>query len=83
MLPRYNHEARLFAKRHNIPGTVGSDAHALFEVGRSLLVLEQFEGPEELRNVIRNGIPKVKWSPPWVHFSSRYAVLRKKLKNPN
>jgi len=80
MFPGFNGEARRFAERHNIAGTVGSDAHAAFEVGRSLLLLEQFEGPNELRNVIRKGIPKVKWSPPWVHLTSRYATIRKKMK---
>jgi predicted metal-dependent phosphoesterase TrpH len=78
MLPRFNREARRFAEKHQVAGTVGSDAHAAFELGRSLLLLEPFEGPEELRNVIRTGTQKVRWSPPWFHFSSRYAVIRKK-----
>ncbi len=79
MLPRFNREARQFAEKHDIAGTVGSDAHAAFELGRSLLLLDPFEGPEEMRNVIRRGIPKTRWSPPWFHFTSRYATLRKKL----
>ena len=81
MLPKYNHKARLFAEEHNIPGTVGSDAHALFEVGKSLFLLEPFSGPAELRKVIRKGIPQVRWSPPWVHLASRYASVRKKMKS--
>ena len=76
-----NRQAREFAERHNIPGTVGSDAHAAFELGRSLLLLEQFEGPDEMRMVIRRGIPRTKLSSPWVHLSSRYAVMYKALKN--
>ena len=76
---RFNRLAREFAEEHNIPGTVGSDAHAAFELGKSLLLLDQFEGPDEMRKVIRNGVPKMKWSPPWVHFTSRYAVLYKSL----
>jgi predicted metal-dependent phosphoesterase TrpH len=80
MLPRFNEEARRFAERHNLAGTVGSDAHAAFELGRSLMVLEPFAGAEGLRNVIRTGIPKVRWSPPWFHLTSRYAVLYKLLK---
>jgi hypothetical protein len=80
MFPGFNREAQRFAEKHNVAGTVGSDAHAAFEVGRSLLLLEQFEGPDELRKVIRKGIPKVKWSPPWVHLVSRYATIRKKMK---
>ena len=79
MLPRFNEEARQFAEKHNVAGTVGSDAHAAFELGRSLLMLEPFEDADGLRSVIRRGVPKVRWSPPWVHFSSRYAVLYKKV----
>ncbi|HNQ96167.1 MAG TPA: PHP-associated domain-containing protein, partial [Anaerolineales bacterium] len=61
MYPRFNRAAKRFAEEHNIAGTVGSDAHAAFEVGRSLLRLEQFEGPEGMRKVIRKGIPQVRW----------------------
>jgi predicted metal-dependent phosphoesterase TrpH len=79
MLPRFNRRAGLFAQRYNIAGTVGSDAHVAFEVGRSLLSLDQFTGPDEMRKVIRGGIPKVKWSPPWFHLTSRYASIIKKI----
>ena len=75
-LPRFNREARQFAEKHNVPGTVGSDAHAAFELGRSLLLLDRFEGPEEMRLVIRRGVPKVKWWPRWFHLSTRYAAIR-------
>jgi hypothetical protein len=80
MRPQFNREAGQFAEKHHLAGTVGSDAHAAFELGQSFMVLEPFEDPEELRRVIRKGIPNVKWSPPWVHLSSRYAVVYKKLK---
>jgi hypothetical protein len=78
MNPNFNRLAKSFAEKHDLPGTVGSDAHAAFELGRSLLLLDQFEGPDEMRAVIRRGIPKVKWSPPWFHLTSRYAVMNKK-----
>jgi len=80
MDPKFNKEAQIFAEKHNVPGTVGSDAHAAFELGRSLLLLEQFEGPDEMRKVIRKGIPKTRLSSPWVHFTSRYAVMYKAIK---
>jgi hypothetical protein len=83
MWPRFNEEARQFAEKYRLAGTVGSDAHAAFELGRSLMVLEPFEDSEGLRAVIRRGIPQVKWSPPWVHLTSRYAVLYKTLKGYN
>ena len=79
MNPRFNREAREFAEKHNLPGTVGSDAHVTFELGRSLMSLEPFEGPDGLRRIIRSGMPKVRWSPPWIHFTSRYATMYKKV----
>ena len=79
MFPSFNRRAKEFAEKHNIPGTVGSDAHAAFEVGRSLMLLDQFTGAEEMRQVIRKGIPHVRWSPPWFHLLSRYASIRKKI----
>ena len=79
MSPGFNREAREFAEKHDLAGTVGSDAHAAFELGRSLMLLEPFEGPEGLRKVIRAGIPQVRWSPPWFHITSRYASLYKKV----
>ena len=75
--PDFNRQAQKFAERHDVPGTVGSDAHAPLELGRAVLLLEQFQGPDELRTVIRKGVPKVRWSSPWVHLISRYAVIRK------
>ena len=81
MLPHYNRLAQKFAQRHDVAGTVGSDAHAAFEVGRSLMLLDQFEGPEGLRKVIRQAKFRVKWSPWWVHFVSRYASIKKKLQS--
>lgn len=81
LLPRFNRRAREFAEKYNLAGTVGSDAHTAFEVGRSLLLLEQFEGPDEMRNVIRRAKFRVKWSPWWFHLISRYASMMKKLKS--
>lgn len=83
MLPRFNRRAQEFAEKYNLAGTVGSDAHTAFEVGRSLLLLEQFEGPDEMRKVIRQAKFRVKWSPWWFHLASRYASTMKKLKRRN
>jgi hypothetical protein len=81
MLPRFNARAMEFAREHGIPITVGSDAHAAFELGRSTLTLPPFEGPDGLRAVIRRGIAKTRGSPPWFHLTSRYASILKEMKN--
>lgn len=78
MLRRFNAEAGEFARRNRVRSTVGSDAHAAFELGRALLWVEPFTDANGLRDVIQRGIPQVKWSPPWFHLVSRYASFRKK-----
>jgi len=80
MLPWFNNRARKFATQHGIPGTVGSDAHAAFELGRSLLLMEPFTSPDELRLAVKTAARQVRWSPPWFHLVSRYASARKRLK---
>jgi predicted metal-dependent phosphoesterase TrpH len=79
MLPSFNTLAKRFAIRHDLAGTVGSDAHIPFELGRSVLLLDPFKDPDELRKVIRSGVAQTHWSPPWFHLTSRYATLRKKI----
>jgi predicted metal-dependent phosphoesterase TrpH len=86
MDPRFNHRAKVFAEKHNLPGTVGSDAHGAFEVAKSVLLLDPFTGPDEMRKVIRQAKVKTRLSPWWVHLVSRYASIKKKrdaeIKNP-
>ena len=66
-----------FARQHNLAGTAGSDAHAAFELGNACLALPPFEGPDELRKVIREGEVQGRLAPFWVHFASSYARWRK------
>ena len=73
----YNQQAQTFARLHNLPGTAGSDAHALFELGRARLLVQPFKDVDELRGVIRQAQVWGRLSPPWVHLASRYAVWRK------
>jgi len=75
----FNRRAMECARKYHVAGTVGSDAHTTFELGRSLVLLEPFEGPDELRKVIRNASYQMRWSLPWVHLTSRYATLRKRI----
>lgn len=78
MNPMFNVQAKQFAEKYNLAGTVGSDAHAAFEVGRSVILLDQFTGPEEMRKVIRQAKYQTKLSSWWVHLVSRYASMKNK-----
>jgi len=77
--PEHNHLAQNFANEHDLAGTVGSDAHILFEIGQATLSLPYFEGADGLRKVIRQGRQIVQLSPAWVHLGSGLARLYKAL----
>ena len=79
LLPRMNAQAQAFASRHGIASTVGSDAHALFELGRATLTLPPFNSTRELRRVIRQGTPQTRKTGIHARIASRYAVIRKKI----
>jgi predicted metal-dependent phosphoesterase TrpH len=76
---RPNHEAQEFARLHNLAGTAGSDAHTAFELGRALLVLDEFETGQDLKRVIRSARAVTRLSSPLIHLTSRYATILKKL----
>jgi len=77
--PSYNRQAAEFASQHDLAGTVGSDAHAPLELGRSVLMLEPFADSDGLRRVIRQARAHTQLSPPWFHLISRYAKYRKQI----
>jgi predicted metal-dependent phosphoesterase TrpH len=77
--PEANALAQEFAREYQLPGTVGSDAHAPFELGVCRLELPDFTGPDGLRQVIRQGKVVGRTSSLWVHAVSSYARWRKKV----
>ncbi|MGE5252192.1 MAG: PHP-associated domain-containing protein [Bacteroidota bacterium] len=77
MAPGSNEAADAFARRQEVPTTVGSDAHTVWELGRSTLLLPSFGSADELRNVLLEGVPKTRMSPQWIHLSSRFARMWK------
>jgi len=80
---RPNQQAQTFALEHHLPGTVGSDAHILWEVGRSTLILDDFQNAGELRQSIWQAESRLSLSPFWVHIASSWARFRKRLKTGN
>lgn len=78
MLPKFNKAAQHFAMEHDLPGTAGSDAHALIEVGKASMIVPEFHDASSFKNAIIAGKFEASLSPFWVHFYSRYAVWKKK-----
>jgi predicted metal-dependent phosphoesterase TrpH len=77
----FNDEARKFAQEYGLRGTAGSDAHTTFELGRASLLLPDFHDTGSLRRAMEQVEYRLQLSSPLVHFTSRYAVWRKKM-NP-
>ncbi len=72
-----NQHAADVARRLGIPGMVGSDAHIPWEMGRSSLTLPAFQDAQSLREALKNATAETRLSTPLIHFSSRYAYMKK------
>lgn len=81
MQSSFNSEAQTFAQEHGLLGTAGSDAHALFEYGKATMLLPEIDDATSLKAALEQVEYDATLSSFWVHFSSRYAVMRKDL-NP-
>ena len=75
----YNRRAAEFARQHSLPGTVGSDAHTAFEIGRAYVEMPAFEGSASFLEALALGRVVGCESSPLVHLFSRYATFRKRL----
>ncbi len=74
-----NDRALAFAREHGTLGSVGSDAHSLRELGRALLKVPAAGTPAELIAGFGAGERVTRLSSPAIHFTSRWAKLRKRL----
>ena len=79
----YNKQAQNFAQKHEVEGTVGSDAHSAFEIGRAAMILPEFKDADSLKEVLPKAQFETTLSSPLVHFTSRYAVWYKMLFHPH
>lgn len=70
-----NEKAARFAREQGLLGTVGSDAHSLYEVGRAALNTPQFNNAAGFLVALRTARQHTRLSPWFVHLFSRYAAL--------
>lgn len=78
-----NAQALEFARRWSLTGTVGSDAHTAFELGRATLLLPDFSDAASLKVALLQAQPRTRLSSPWIHITSRYAVWQKSRTDQN
>jgi predicted metal-dependent phosphoesterase TrpH len=78
-LPISNNRARAFAAKHGLPGSAGSDAHTVNEIGHSYLDMPDFNDKNEFLEALKQGKIHGKRSGIFVHFYSTWASLKDKL----
>jgi predicted metal-dependent phosphoesterase TrpH len=78
-----NDKALAYAQSNHLLGTVGSDAHTLIEVGRSVLLVAEFHDADSLRLALPQAGKITRYSGPMVRLGSTYASVTKKMRNLN
>lgn len=67
------------AQSHGLPGTVGSDAHVISEIGRSFIELPEFESAGQFKLALEQGKPFMRRTSPLVHFYNIRNRIAKRL----
>ena len=68
MLLRDSARALELARSHDLPGTAGSDAHIVQEVGSTYMEIPEFNDAEQFRQALRQGKVWGHRTNFWVHF---------------
>jgi len=78
VLPGDNARAQALAREHGLPGTAGSDAHSVGEIGRAYVEVPPFSGPQEFVQSLARGAARGRLSSPLVHLISTVNKLRRR-----
>lgn len=77
--PANTEKAKAFAAKHKIPGSAGSDAHSVHEIGNACVEMPEFSTPEEFLKSLAKGRIYGKRSSVFVHVFSTWARFKSKL----
>jgi predicted metal-dependent phosphoesterase TrpH len=79
--PANSNKARAFAEKHGIPGSAGSDAHTVNEIGNAYIEIPEFNGKDEFLKALAQGKIQGKRSGMFVHLFSVWAKVKGKLRS--
>jgi predicted metal-dependent phosphoesterase TrpH len=77
--PANTEKARAFAARHGIPGSAGSDAHSVREIGNAYVEMPEFSNPQEFLKSLARGTISGHRSSVFVHIFSTWARFTSKV----
>jgi predicted metal-dependent phosphoesterase TrpH len=78
--PANTNKARAFAAKHSIPGSAGSDAHSIHEIGNAFIEIPDFNNKDEFIEAIKQGKIYGKRSGIFVHIFSTWAMVKDRLR---
>ena len=76
-LPQTSTKALIFAHKHSILQSAGSDAHTPREIGSAYVEMPEFNGKDDFLQALAKGKIFGRRSSPLVHFASAWSRLRK------
>ena len=79
VLPAHNRRVAAWAAELGLPGTAGSDAHYVAEIGRAYVEMPPFAGRDDFLEKLARGRVRGRLSPLWIHLFSAWARIRKHL----
>ena len=80
--PHWNQVAVDYAEKHGLLLSAGSDAHRLEDIGAAWVEVprQPIQGPEELLQALKGGVPVGKWTPPiWAFILKMWGWAKKLL----
>ena len=80
LLRRSSTKAQTFAQKYGIPGSAGSDAHTIYEIGNAYVEMPEFNGKDDFLNSLAKGKIFGHRTNPLVHFNSAWIKLKSNLK---
>ena len=73
-------KAQALAQKYDIPGSAGSDAHTIGEIGNAYIEMAEFNGRDDFLNALAKGKVFGRRSNPLVHFATAWTKLKRSLK---
>ncbi|MBI9048590.1 MAG: PHP domain-containing protein [Anaerolineaceae bacterium] len=80
LLPEYNLRALEAAQNHGLLSTAGSDAHTKIEIGRTRMIMPDFNDRESMLEALRVGMIIPKESSPLVRFNSTFSRVYRRMR---
>ena len=77
LLTRYCTRALAFARKHGIPGSAGSDAHTLQEIGNAYIEMPEFNGKDDFLQALAMGEIFGRRTGPMARFSNVWTKVKK------